>query len=86
MDLASLGLDLGIVGAIICATKLLTVIIDPAKKLERWYPLMPVFFGAMISVPLYWNDGILSIIVKAFVYGFVAGHLYKTSKTTILGE
>ncbi len=86
MDLASLGLDLGIIMAIICATKLLTAIIDPAKKLERWYPLLPVFFGAVISIPLFWNDGVLAIIVKAFVYGFVAGHTYKTGKTTILGE
>lgn len=84
--MATLGLDLGIIAAIIAATKVLTMVIDPAKKLERWYPLLPVFLGAAITIPLFWPDGVLVIIVKAFVYGFAAGHIYKTGKTTILGE
>jgi hypothetical protein len=45
-----------------------------------------VFLGAAITIPLFWPDGVLVIIVKAFVYGFAAGHIYKTGKTTILGE
>jgi uncharacterized membrane protein YeaQ/YmgE (transglycosylase-associated protein family) len=86
MDFAKLGLDLGIIGAIIAATKILTLVIDPQKKLERWYPLLPVLIGAAITIPLFWRDGTLVIIVKAFVYGFGAGHIYKTGKSIILGD
>jgi hypothetical protein len=86
MDLATLGLDLGIIGAIICMTKVLTMVVDPAKKLERWYPLLPLLFGVAITIPLFWPDGALKIVVKAFVYGAAAAYFYKTGKTTILGD
>ena len=86
MDLTTLGLDAALVAAIIAGTKLLTRMLDPKKLAERWYPLIPIAMAVPVAMLRYWSEGPLKIALMAIVYGFIAGHAYKTGKTTILDQ
>ena len=86
MDITTLGIDVTMLAAIIAGTKLLTVMIDPAKKLERFYPLVPIILAIPVSMLRYWAEGPIKIALMVIVFGFIAGHAYKTGKTTVLGQ
>ena len=85
MDLTTLGLDAALVAAIIAGTKLFTRMLDPRKDFERWWPLLPILLAVPVATLRYWGDGALKVALMVIVYGFVAGHLYKTGKS-VLGK
>jgi hypothetical protein len=70
---------------IIAVTLFITNILDPGKKLERFYPLIPFVLGTVVSLalanPFHWQP----IVIGIFMYGFGAMGTYKIGKTTVLG-
>lgn len=86
MDLTSIGIDAALVAAIVGVVKVLTSVFDPKKVLERWYPLFPLVLAIPCAMAKFWFDGVLQIILMAFVYGSISSFAYKFAKTTILGQ
>jgi len=86
MNLEQLVVDGAMVGVIVAGTKVLTTMLDPKKRLERWYPIIPIVLAIPLAGLRYARAGWLEVIVMTLVYGFAAGHAYKTGKTTVLGQ
>jgi hypothetical protein len=86
MDLLTLGLDMIFIAGIVIVVKVATMLFDPAGKLARWYPLAPLIVSAPLAVVRYWALGWQMIVFNAVVFGFAAAWVYKTGKTTILGQ
>ena len=86
MDLTSLGIDAALVAAIVGVVKVLTAVFDPKKILERWYPLFPLVLAIPCAMAKFWGNGVLQIILMAFVYGALASFAYKFGKTTVLNQ
>jgi len=86
MNIEQLAVDGAIVGVIVAGTKVLTKMLDPKKAYERWYPLAPIVLAIPLAGLRYWRAGWVEAVVMTLVYGFLAGHSYKTGKTTVLGQ
>lgn len=86
MDLTNIGLEALLIAAIIAASKVITAVFDPKLTLERWYPLLPVIVAIPVAILRFWDKGPLAVALNVIIYGFIAGHAYKTGKTTILGQ
>jgi hypothetical protein len=75
-----------VVPIIIAVTLGITKYLDPKRKLERFYPLIPIMLGTVVSLalasPFHWQV----IAVGIFMYGFGAMATYKVGKTTVLGK
>ena len=88
MDLASLGVDAGIVIGIVALTQVITGLIKNRDKWERWFPLIPIALGlvAAVSMAMTGNTFDIAIFIqRALAYAGVASLVYKTGKTTIMG-
>ncbi len=86
MDLTALGLEAVLIATIIAVTKVLTQVADPGKRFERWYPLIPLILAIPVAVLRYWNDGVVKIALQTITYGAISAYVYKTGKTTVLGQ
>ena len=86
MDWTTLGIEALLVAAIIAGTKILTAALDPGKLAERWYPLLPILLAIPVAILRWWGSPWPQIALKVFIYGFIAGHAYKTGKTSVLGQ
>lgn len=85
MDFANLGIDLAIVAAIIALTEVAKSL-DPAKKLARFYILIPTILGVaaafIVSRPLQWQEVAKNIVL----YVGAATYLFKFGKTVVVGQ
>jgi hypothetical protein len=86
MDISSVGIDVGIVAAIVVAVKGVTRYLDPKGKLARLYPLFPIVLAVPCAILRNMGKPWYEVTLQAFIYGCFAGQAYKTGKTTIFGQ
>jgi hypothetical protein len=84
MDLLSLGINLSLVGGIIALTQVVKAL-DKAKKLERFYVLVPLILGVgaafFATSPLTWQG----VGINAIIYAGVSSYLYVAKKKLTVG-
>lgn len=85
MDLLQGAIDLGVIAGIIGLTQAIKTI-DKAKKLEKWYILIPVVLGLGAAIPLSSPLSVALIARNGIAYAGVAALAYMMrKKLTIAG-
>ena len=85
MDVGNIGINIGVVGAIIAVSKLISSI-DKEKKFKRFYTLLPFIFGVVGAACVTNPFTVGGFITNAFTYASVSAYIYKFGKTTILNK
>jgi hypothetical protein len=86
MDLTSLGINAGIIVAIMGITEVAKSQFDPAGKLARFYILLPTFLGLVAALVMTRPLEVQELAKNAILYVGAAVYLYKFGRTTVLGK
>lgn len=85
MDILTLGVNIGVIGAIIAITEVVKGF-DKQGKFTRWYPLIPMILGTgaafFKTVPLTWQG----YGENWLLYVGLSTYIFKAGKTTLLGR
>jgi hypothetical protein len=84
VDLLQLGIDLGVIAGIIGLTQVVKSF-DKARKLERWYVLVPVVFGLGAAVALTSPLSVQGVARNGIAYAGVAALAYMARKKLTVG-
>lgn len=85
MDILTLGVNMGVIGAIIALTELVKGL-DKENKYTRFYPIIPMVLGTVAALfkttPLTWQG----YGENWLLYVGLSTYIFKAGKTTLLGR
>lgn len=85
MDIFSLGVNMGVIGAIIAMTEVVKGF-DKEEKFKRFYPVIPLVLGTAAALfkttPLTWQG----YGENWLLYVGLSTYIFKAGKTTLLGK
>lgn len=86
MDILSIGIEAGLVVAIIAITKVITMVVDPKGTLSRWYILIPTVLAVAVAFIITKPLSLQDVLKNILIYAAVSTYFYKFGKTTVLGQ